>query len=116
MTLAGFSSLANETNRGARQALVSLKGVRRAFPLARDATTTLSASDLAPVLHEVDLVGAAATGRATTAGSPATIGGGARVDDDDMNEILSILRGRGIITPDLEPLSLIHISEPTRPY
>lgn len=103
MTLAGFSSLANESNRGARQALVSLKGVRRAFPLCRDAGTALSASDLGPLLAEVDLVGAAATGRVPGGGSPTTIGGGGRVGDDAMDELMDILRGRGIITPELRP-------------
>jgi hypothetical protein len=103
MTLAGFGSLANETNRGARQALVSLKTVRRVFPLARDASAALSAADLPSVITEVDLVGAAASGRATTAGSPQTIGGGAGVGDEEIDDILDILRGRGIITPDLQP-------------
>lgn len=103
MTLAGFSSLANEANRGARQALVSLRSVRRAFPLCRDATTILAAADLDAVITEVDLVGAAATGRGgAPSGSPTTIGGGARVGDGDMDDILDILRGRGIITPDLQ--------------
>jgi len=103
MTFAGFSSLANESNRGARQALVSLKSVRRAFPLCRDASTTLAAGDLPALLAEVDLVGAAAIGRTPGGGNQTTIGGGGRVGDDAMDEVLDDLRGRGIITPELRP-------------
>lgn len=104
MTLAGFNSLANETNRGARQALLSLRNVRRAFPLARDATTVLAASDLEAVIAEVELVGAAGTGVVpTTPGTGTTIGAGARIGDDEIDAALDVLRGRGLVTAELQP-------------